>query len=71
MTCRNPTCRQPVKRCQATHPGAYCRGWVHSATGMHLCHSAHFLDSNVAEPEPGSLPVTEAPTSKPQGEVAC
>ena len=66
MICRH--CQQPIERCHngAAH-GWPCRGWVHSG-GYHLCPSESFLP--VAEPEPGTLPITEAPTSKPSREVA-
>jgi hypothetical protein len=69
VTCRH--CHEPVERCRyvAIH-GVSCQGWVHSATTMHLCTSDEFLCRDLAEPEPGTLPVTEAPASKPQGEVA-
>lgn len=69
MTCRN--CHQPVQRCyyQGIH-GVRCLGWVHSASTMHLCRSDDFLARDMADPDPGSLPVTETPASKPQGEVA-
>lgn len=74
MTCRN--CHQPIQRCSfqgSSIHGHRCvggLGWIHISNGMHLCRSDDFLAGDLAEPEPATLPVTEAPTSKPQGEVA-
>jgi len=67
MTCRHPACRQPIQRCAPGWPHHLCKGWVHSATNMHGC--AH-LGTDVAEPEPGTLPLVEVPTHAPDGEVA-
>lgn len=68
MTCKH--CQQPIQRCPIdgrVHARAGCKGWRHSANGYHACDS---FTGPVAEPEPGTLPVTEAPASKPKGAVA-
>ncbi len=70
MNCRHPDCGQPIERCTLTRkPGALCRGWRHSATGLHAC-SGDMLSDQVAEPEPAAIPLVQSPADKPQGEVA-
>ena len=68
MICRH--CQQPLYRCAAKKRNGTCwyfncRGWKHVGSG-HTC--ADFAGD--AEPEPGTLPATETPTSKPHREVA-
>lgn len=65
MTCRH--CQQPIERCPQQScavlvPGP-CAGWRH-VDGWHQCRMT------IAEPEPGSLPVVESPSGRPEGEVA-
>jgi hypothetical protein len=43
-----------------------CHGWIHTGTGAHACADRE----GDAQPEPGQLPLTEAPASDPPGEVA-
>jgi len=71
VICRRASCAQSVTRCpnrERTGSCWYyrCLGWIHGADGMHAC--ADF--GGEAQPEPGTLPLTEAPASKPDGAVA-
>ena len=69
MICRH--CQQPIRRCPIPK-GWQCggKGWIHSRDGEHACHGSAPGLHIYAEPEPGTLPTTEAPTSKPSREVA-
>jgi hypothetical protein len=69
VNCRRAICAQPVERCPPTCDYPLCQGWRHAA-GLHHCTAGSVSLGDVAEPEPGQLPLTEQPTSKPEGEVA-
>ena len=66
MICRH--CQQPIQRCNWTIKHD-CKGWTHARNSLHPCEMAPVYPPT-AEPEPGTLPATEAPTSKPSREVA-
>lgn len=70
MTCRH--CHQPIQRCTRKRCPFYdCREWVHARDQQHSCEDAEFVwYSAEPEPEPGTLPTVQAPTSKPGREVA-
>ncbi len=66
VNCRH--CHEPVRPCDVVTHGTrlVCGGWVHSLTGGHVCYVPYLAEAS----EPGTLPVTGAPASKPQGERA-